>query len=179
MRSAIRAVCVASLLVGCGSSQLDADDANEPRHAIRIIATDPSGFDAGDAIAKELEARDDFEPKVLDVAATAKLLGEMGIKTSKAQLPANQKRLRGKSVDGWLDVKMEQHMASDDPSWIEVRLFSTHDPSRYLFVKWKNAWGGMKGSLADATMRKSLKTAAKEIAEELALQLNDRTKPKQ
>ena len=141
-----------------------ADDANEPRHEVRTVATNPAGYDTGDAIAKALEARDDFAPKVLDVEQTMQLLRKLGIPSSKATLPESRQRLRAEGIDGWLDVTMEEHPTSDDPNRISVRLSSTHDPKLAITLEWRNAWGGMKGSLADASMRMGLDSAAKEIA---------------
>jgi len=169
----IGAACFALLLSGCGGSTMVADDANEPQHQVRTIATSPSGYDTADAIAKALEAREDFEPKVLDVDQTMQLLRRLGIKSSKAQLSENRQRLRAEGVDGWLDVTTHEHPTSDAPNRVSVRLSSTHDPTRAITLEWSNAWGGMKGSLADASMRKGLEAAAREIAAGIAKQFNE------
>jgi hypothetical protein len=55
---------------------------------------------------------------------------------------------------------------------VDVILTSTHDLKQFIKFTWNNAWGGMKGSIADYTMRKGRKAATKGVADEIVRRLH-------
>lgn len=166
-------LCVTLLLVGCAGTRITADDANEPTHEVRTIAT--FGGRTADAVANALNARDDFAPKVMSREETQALVTGLGMNPEQPLGTSDLKKLPAKGIDGWMHVTTHGHAWTDQAHrFIRVRLTSTRDPDRYLAIEWKNAWAGAPGSGADRMVRKSVETAAEEIAEEITAQLNER-----
>ena len=143
------------------------------RHPVARLAVSPSGGEMAEAIAASLrEKGGDME--ILDPAATAQILRETGIMGPQATLPENLAKLRSRSIDAWLRADFGTHAIADVPQNISVRISSTHDAAQFIDFVWHNAWGGMRGSLADATMRKGPEKAVDEVTDAILERLAQR-----
>lgn len=170
------AVFLGSHLCSCVGTRIVGNDVQIP-HAIEKIATSPSGGEMADAIATALSQSETYDLEVLDTSATLSLLTELEIPSVRASLPENMEHMRARGVDAYLRIEMTHHLISEDPGDVNVRLFSTHHPEQCLQFTWHNARGGMRGSLADASMRKGRSAAADEIAAELVRRLTPSLTP--
>jgi len=129
-----------------------------------VIALAPSGGVLADAIGIELFNRG-FT--VVDTAQFSNFMVRHDISEFEFSQPQNLKLIKEEGIDAILMVKS---VAGYDqkPQSATVRLNSTDDWGRVIAgVSWKNGWGGMRGSIADRSMRKDLPGAAKQIVQSL------------
>jgi hypothetical protein len=117
----------------------------------------------GEAVAVELY---NFGFRIVDEAETAKIAGRESAMEFEVAAGASLSSLSQKGIDALLVVKS---VSSYDgtPQSASARITSTATGSTVAAVSWQNGWGGMKGSMADRTMRKDLSEAAREIAKGL------------
>jgi hypothetical protein len=71
-----------------------------------------------------------------------------------------------------LETEYTNHPTSDTPQTVKVRISSTHDLEQFIRFTWHNAWGGMRGSIADWAMRKGRESSAEDIADEIVRRLH-------
>ena len=102
----------------------------------------------------------------MDPEQTKGILGRVGISQVLIATSESYAALRNAGVDALLIVK--DVMAQDGtPESASVRLTSTATRDVVAGLTWQNGWGGMRGSIADRTMRKNLVGAASEISNAL------------
>lgn len=158
------------LLASCRSTAIVGED-SQILHPVVRIGTSPSGGDTADLVANQLNGSEGGSIHALTTQETLTILKELGVPSVRASTPENLKLLRSRGLDAYLRIEMRQHVVSEDPDSIDVKLFSTHDSAQRIAFVWHNARGGMKGSPADATMRKDQAEAAREITAELLRRL--------
>lgn len=161
-------LCLSASLLSCAGTQVS-EVRSTIEHQISVIGTAPVGGEIADSIASAFADSDATSVQVLNTTETAALLKELNLSSSKALLEENLRLLRQRGLDAWLVLESQAHMVSSDPGSIRLRLASTHAIDQEISFRWKNAWGGMPGSLADATMRRTRAQAAKELADELMI----------
>ena len=110
--------------------------------------------------------------EVMDTHSTMELLKRLDMKNIHATLPGNLELLRADGIDAWMKASEATHPTSDTPQSVDIILTSTHDLKQFIKFTWINAWGGMRGSIADAVMRKGRKAAAKGVADEIVRRLH-------
>lgn len=147
--------------MGCGGAKVEGLEGVRPTHPVREAVIESGDAQLGDFVAEELTA---LGLKSIGPTASAKRLPELGIPIGKALLPENLAKLREQGIDALVVLEPNQSIAADIPQNVQVVLTSTHTRQSMGQFKWHNAWGGMRGSLADATMRKDRRNAAKDIA---------------
>ncbi len=130
---------------------------------IRTVAIAPGGGAFADAIGVELFNRG---ITVVDSEQTRGILGHVGISEIQIATPQSYAALRSAGADALLIVKS---VMSDDgtPESASARLTSTASGEIVAGITWQNGWGGMRGSIADRTMRKNLAEAASEVSDTL------------
>jgi hypothetical protein len=127
---------------------------------IHTIALAPGGGALADAIGVEL-FNDGIN--VVDPNQTTAILGHVGISQIQIASPESYAALRQAGVDAVLVVKGV--MSQDGtPESASVRLTGVSRGQVIAGLTWQNGWGGMRGSMADRTMRKNLADAASEIS---------------
>lgn len=168
---AARILFVGLSLISCSGPRTVGSD-NSIRHEVRRIALSPSGGAFVDAIAQNVRDSENNTAELLSTQSTAELLKRLGVMGARATQPESLAQLRAEGIDAWMRVEVGAHQIADTPQNVEVRVTSTHDAQQFIDFKWHNGQGGMRGSIADATMRKNSATAAKLIAEELVERLN-------
>lgn len=100
---------------------------------------------------------------VIDPEQTRGILGHLGISEIQIATPESYVALHKAGIDALLVVKGV--MAYDGtPESASVRLTSMPTGEVVAGLTWQNGWGGMRGSIADRTMRKNLAQAASEIS---------------
>jgi hypothetical protein len=156
-------------ITGCAGSRV-VGEPDTLRESVSRIAAAPIGGEAADRLIAGLKSAG-LRAECLTTAECAALLKELDVPSTRAELAENRERLLGRGVDAWLLVERTDHPVSADPSAIHVRLISLRDPTQAIDFTWKNAWGGMQGSLADAAMRKGDEEASSEAAAELVARL--------
>ena len=156
-------MCMVGLAVsGCSGSKLSetirTDYSGPP---VTAIAISPGGGPFADAVGVEL-FNDGLT--VLDADQTQGIIGRAGLTDLQVASPTSYEALSEAGADALLVVKAV--MASDgSPESASVRLTSTHTSDVIAGLTWQNGWGGMRGSIADRTMRKNLAEAAGQIAD--------------
>jgi len=151
------------LLAGCGTSQVGTVGSGQTA-VVKTIAMMPGGGVLADAVAKELAARG-F--KIVDSATTSSMLARLNLKETETSRPEGLSKLRDQGVDAILVVSGERGY-DNQPQSASARMTSTRNGALIASVTWQNAFGGMRGSIADHVMRKGLSQAAIEMANELA-----------
>jgi len=130
---------------------------------IHTIAFAPGGGALADAIGVEL-FNDGIN--VVDPNQTTAILGHVGISEIQIASPESYAALSKAGVDAVLVVKGV--MSQDGtPESASVRLTSVSRGEVIAGLTWQNGWGGMRGSMADRTMRKNLSDASSEISSAL------------
>lgn len=131
--------------------------------AVHTIAFAPGGGALADGIGVEL-FNDGFN--VVDSNQTTAILGHVGISEFQVASPESYAALKKAGVDAVLVVK---GVISGDgtPESASVRLTSVSNGEVIAGLTWQNGWGGMRGSIADRTMRKNLADASAEISASL------------
>lgn len=157
-------LCVPFLLTACASAQIaQSTRGSYTGPPIHTVAIAPGGGALADAIGVEL-FNDGLT--VMDPEQTKGILGRVGISQVLIATSESYAALRNAGVDALLIVK--DVMAQDGtPESASVRLTSTATRDVVAGLTWQNGWGGMRGSIADRTMRKNLVGAASEISNAL------------
>jgi hypothetical protein len=140
-------------------------------HEVSRIATSPFGDTLADEIAVDVRESDQNTAEILNTSSTLSLIERLGIMAIKATSPENLERLRSEGIDAWLETEYTNHPTSDTPQTVKVRISSTHDLEQFIRFTWHNAWGGVRGSIADWAMRKGRESAAEDIADEIVRRL--------
>jgi len=159
-----------SLLSACGGARVVGSD-NFIKHPIHRIAVSPSGGDVADAIVQRLREKEGGKLEVMGTKATAEMLQRTKVMSIKATTPESLAILKREGIDAWLRMESAAHPSSDTPQNVNVRMTSTHDPLQYIDFLWHNGWGGMRGSLADATMRRGRDDALDAVTDEIVARL--------
>ena len=154
-------LCVPFLLSACATAQIAQSTRGSYTGApIHTVALAPGGGALADAVGVEL-----FNDgvTVMDPEQTRGILGHLGISEVQIATPESYAALHKAGIDALLVVKGV--MAYDGtPESASVRLTSTSTGEVVAGLTWQNGWGGMRGSIADRTMRKNLAQAASEIS---------------
>lgn len=173
-------VCLLALMAtfttSCRGTRIIGNDV-QIEHALTKVATLPVGGELASRIATTLNHSEAQEAHFLSTKDTADLLTRLKISSLRISRPENIEQLVAEGVDAYLRIEVGKHLLGSATDRIEVKLFSTHDPDVCLQFVWHNARGGMKGSLADASMRKDDAIAIEEICAELLRRLNPSTAP--
>lgn len=131
--------------------------------AVHTVAIAPGGGALADAIGVELFNRG---VSVVDAEQTRGILGHVGISEVQVATPQSYAALHAAGADALLVVKSV--MSSDGtPESASARLTSTVNGEVVAGLTWQNGWGGMRGSIADRTMRKNLAETASAISDTL------------
>ncbi len=115
-----------------------------------------------DAVGVELSNRG-FT--VIDSASTSQMLVRLNLNEVEISTPQGLTKLKDQGIDAFLTVRAAGE--GGQPQSASARVNSTHTGQVMAGISWQNAWGGMKGSIADRTMVKGLAEAAAEIADAL------------
>ena len=164
-------VAISPAVISCAGVSVVAED-NSIRHEVARIATSASGGELADAIVIEMRNSEHNTAEVMDTHSTMELLKRLGMKNIHATLPEGLELLRAEGIDAWMKASEATHPTSDTPQSVDIILTSTHDLKQFIKFTWNNAWSGMKGSLADYTMRKGRKAATKGVADEIVRRLH-------
>lgn len=161
------AACV-SLVAGCATSKVSAVPVKTKIvHEVRAIALTPGGGLLADAVGVELANRG---YTVVDPAQFTNLMVRLNLNELEVAQPAGLQKLKDAGLDAYLSVKAAAGY-DDQPQSASARLVSTHTGQLLAGVSWQNGWGGVKGSMADRTMRKGLAKAAEQITDSLVKSL--------
>ena len=157
------------LLSACATARIAQSTRNSyAGPTIHAIALAPGGGALADAIGVEL-FNDGIT--VIDPDQTKAILGHVGISEFQIASPESYAALHGAGADAVLIVKAV--MTQDGtPESASVRLSGTSHGEVIAGLTWQNGWGGMRGSIADRTMRKNLADAASEISSTLMKRMN-------
>ena len=142
------------------------------RHEVARIATSASGGELANAIVLEMRKSEHNTAEVMDTRSTMELLERLGLKNIHATSPEGLELLRAEGIDAWMKASDVAHPISDTPQYVDIVLTSTHDLKQFIKFTWNNAWGGMKGSLADYAMKKDREAAIKGVADEIVRRLH-------
>ena len=156
------------LFVGCSGSKMSVVQPNNiSSRTVNRIAIAPDSGVLGDAIGLELFNRG---LTVVDTNEAVAIVGRVGLQTFEVTTKEGFTILRENGIDAVLVVKS---VAATDgtPESASVRLTDTENGNIIVGITWQNGYGGMRGSVADRTMRKNLSQAANEIAKELVRRL--------
>jgi hypothetical protein len=164
-------VAISPAVISCAGASVVAED-NSISHQVARIAMSASGGEFADAIVKEMRDSEQNTAEVMDTHSTMELLERLGMKNIHATLPEGLELLRADGIDAWMKAAEAAHPTSDTPQSVDIVLTSTHDLRQFIKFTWINAWGGMKGSIADAVMRKGRTAAAKAVADEIVRRLH-------
>jgi len=161
-------VMLTILLSGCAGSKMSAMQNSKPvSHNINRIAIAPGSGPFGDAIGVELF---NMGFQVVDANEAAAIIGRAGLKEFELYTPKGNAILREQGIEAVITAKA---VAVDGtPESASVRVTDTMDGHILAGITWQNGWGGMRGSIADRTMRKNLSSAAQDIAKELGGRLH-------
>lgn len=163
-KNLVVSLLVLFLLTACATARIAqsmrGSYAGPPIHAIALA---PGGGALADSIGVEL-FNDGIT--VIDPNQTKAILGHVGISEIQIASPESYAALRRAGVDAVLVVKAV--MSQDGtPESASVRLSGTSNGEVIAGLTWQNGWGGMRGSIADRTMRKNLADASSEISSTL------------
>lgn len=154
-------LCAPLVLGACAGAQIaQSTRGTYTGPPIHTVAIAPGGGALADAIGVEL-FNDGIT--VVDSEQTKGILGHVGISEFQIATPQSYAALHAAGADAILIVKGV--MAADGtPESASVRLTSTSKGDVVAGLTWQNGWGGMRGSIADRTMRQNLAGAASEIS---------------
>jgi hypothetical protein len=158
---------VVPALCSCASSGIGSATSSVD-HPLERVALSPDGGELVDAIAATLSSSGGYSGKVLSREETRSLLRSLEISSITVGQPENLAKLAASGIDAWLYVEADVNALSDKPKSVLLRVLSTRKPDQYIQLDWKNGWGGMPGSLADAAMKKDAAEAGAEIGAEVA-----------
>ncbi|MFT7485830.1 MAG: hypothetical protein ACI9F9_001681 [Candidatus Paceibacteria bacterium] len=163
---ALTAICFAS----CAGPDI-AGNHTVFSHEVSVIGTSARGGEMTKAIVASMNESESCEASVMTTDASVDALKGLNIKSVQASRPENLAKLRELGWDAFLRIDTTNNPMADSPKSVTVTLISTHDPEQVIEFVWTNAWGGMPGSLADASMRKGLADAAALVSDELTARL--------
>ena len=156
--------CAALALSACASAKVaQSVRGNYVGPPIRTVAIAPGGGALADSVGVELFNRG---INVVDSEQTQGILGHVGISEIQIATPQSYAALRSAGADALLIVKGVMG-ADGTPESASARLTSTATGEVVAGITWQNGWGGMRGSIADRTMRKNLAEAASEVSDSL------------
>lgn len=160
-------ILVFLLVSGCAGSKMSVmQNTKAISHTVNQIAIAPGSGPFGDAIGVELF---NMGFHIVDSNQAAAIIGRAGLKEFELYTPKGYETLRGEGIDAVLTAKSVD--VNGTPESASVRVTDTANGNLLAGITWQNAWGGMRGSIADRTMRKNLSGAAQAIAKELSNRL--------
>ncbi len=163
------AATLVAFLSACSTAKMSAvQPAARPAKAVTTIALAPGSGVMGEAIGVELFNRG---ITVVDADQARSIMARAGLQEYEMTTTAGYAALREKGLEAVLTVKA---VAADDgtPESASVRVTDTATGAILAGLSWQNGWGGMRGSMADRTMRANLSSAAQEIAAEIHQRLS-------
>lgn len=161
-------LAVPLLAAGCAGSKMSVVQPHQgPTQDISRVAIAPGSGVFGEAIGLELFNRG---LTVVDAQEAVAIVGRAGLREFEITSTRGFEVLREKGIDAVLTAKSVD-AGDGTPESASVRVTETKTGKVIAGVTWQNGWGGMRGSIADRTMRKNLTDAANEIASELVRRL--------
>lgn len=134
---------------------------------IKTVAIAPGSGVLAEAIGLELF---NAGMTVVEAGQAAQIVGRFGLKEFEVTTTRGYEALQEKGIDAVLVAKSVIGY-DGKPQSASVRVSDTLTGQIIAGLTWQNAWGGARGSPADAVMRKDLSTAARQIARALLKQL--------
>lgn len=148
--------------LACASSRMSASSVPAGKAVeVKRLAIAPGSGVLGDAIAVELFNRG---LNIVDARESTSIMGRSGLQEFEFATDAGFSALRASGIDAVLIVKSATAI-DETPESASVRITSVESGVILAGLTWQNGWGGMRGSVADRTMRKNLSAAAQEISD--------------
>lgn len=165
----ISVACI-TLLTGCAGSKVSNISTNDtgPKPIVKTIAMNPGGALMSDAVATELLNKG-FA--VIDSAATSNLMIRLNLTEIEIARPEGLQKFKAKGIDALLTVKAAASQFDGLPDSATARMVDTNTGKVLAAVNWQNGWAGAAGSPASRMMRSGLQEAASEMANALALRI--------
>ena len=172
MKKFLLALCLTCLafLGGCAGPKVSSISINDsgPKPIVKAIAMNPGGGLMSDAVATELSNKG-FT--VIDSAATSNLMVRLNLNEIEIARPEGLQKFKAKGIDALLTVKAAASQFDGLPDSATARMVDTNTGKVLAAVNWQNGWAGAAGSPASRMMRSGLQEAASEMANALALRI--------
>lgn len=161
------AMCGMALSVGCSGVNVvpKGGKGPGPRTPLARIAVLPGAEEVGDAVASSLADRGH---DVLAPQQTLDLMQRSGIPYGKMLRSSYLSAFKAQGVDAYVHLDVKYHPETNEVATVDVRVTETDDGALIKSFTWYNSWGGMRGSIADAIMRKSRSGTGAHIGKTLA-----------